>query len=100
MLKRIIPYFLYHNKKGMNGIHLHIHPLLEISKADSIFFLVLTVNFFLDFMAFFPYPCWKTINEKYNLFFNKKYSLFTINSAWKTTKIPHPIYLTRSLVKI
>ena len=61
MLKLIIPYLPYHNKKGTNSIHLHIHPLGEISKAVSILFLTPTVNFFLDFIPFFPYQCRKTI---------------------------------------
>jgi len=30
----------------------------------------------------------------------KKYSFLIINSAWKKTKIPHPIYPIRSPVKI
>ena len=50
-----------------------IHPLFEILKALSILTLVSTVNFFLDFMPFFPYPCWKTINNKWNFCFNKIY---------------------------
>jgi hypothetical protein len=59
---------------GTNSIHLLIHPLFEISKAVSILFLVASVNFFLDFMSFIPYPCWKVINGKANLA-SIKYSL-------------------------
>jgi len=71
MLKLNIPYFLYHNKKGMNSIHLLIHPLSEISKAVSILILAPTVNFFLDYIPFFPYPCWIVNNKKYNFNFSE-----------------------------
>jgi len=39
-------------------------------------------------------------NNKKNNFRFSKFSLLNSNSAWKKTKIPHPIYLTRSLAKI
>ncbi len=55
----------------MNSIHLLIHPLSEISKTVSILFLTATVNFFLDFIPIFPYPCLIAINEYYNFCIKK-----------------------------
>jgi len=55
----------------MNSIHLLIHPLSEISKTVSILILAPAVNFFLDFMPFFPYPFLIKNNKKYKFRFSK-----------------------------